>query len=415
MCCKPDSQVINSKKQIIETSSKPIKINKINFYFENSGSINGYLDGDDFQQTVRRILNNSESDSLNTSFVNTKEYVQPNIKDKIANKNIRTSGTGNSDHKFIFTNAIKNTTGNNLSIVVTDGIYSMKSESIALVEVDIEDAFKKALEVNEIETVVLKMSSHFKGNYYSETSEPGYKAISIDQERPYYILLFGKKEIINKALAEIVVIDDLDGYKEQARFFITKGLKVDYTVLTKGEEKKGNFRAKGHSKLFDVKEIEDAEKFEKSGLLLKDRYLQFGVALDYSNLSIPNNYLIDTSNYYVQDNTGYKVDEIKTVENLSKNSISYKWIKDLNKKGSKNYSHILIVRAKSKLYGDLKIDLNINFPTWIAETGTADDCDIINDTNTTFAFDRLMNGISKAYEKVNNKNKFFELEINIKP
>lgn len=414
MCCKRDIQVINPKAQIIETPSKPIKINKINFYFENSGSMNGYLNGDDFQQTVRRILKNTESDSLNPYFVNTKEYFEPNIIDRIAKKNIKTSGIENSDHEFIFTNAIKYATGNNLSIVITDGIYSMKDGNIALVEIDIEAAFKKALKVNEIETVVLKMSSNFNGIYYSETCEPGHKAIPIDQARPYYILLFGNKEVINKALDEIVVIDNLTGYKEQARFIITKDLTVNYSVLTQGDELKGKFRAKDHSPLDNVKEIEEAEKYSRSGVLLKDRYLQFGIAVDYSNLSIPKSYLNDSENYFVQDNTGYNIEEIKVVDELDKSSKSYKWIDKLNKKGKFKYTHILVVKGKTQLYGDLKINLNINFPNWIEETGSKNDCQIKDDSNTTFAFDRLMNGISKAYKKVSKKEEFFDLEIKIK-
>lgn len=416
-CCKTDRQQQNRSTHKVDVKVEPIEvneINKVNFYFENSGSINGYLNGEGFQQTVRRILVNAPQDSLFTYFVNTKEYEQTDIKNKIANKKIKTVGTGNSDHKFIFTNAIKKANDNNLSIVITDGIYSMKDGNISLVEIDIEDAFKKGLKQNELETVVLKMSSNFKGRYYSESCKKK-GGIQIDQERPYYVLLFGNKKIINKALKEIVIIEDLEGFKEQARFFITKDLKVNYTVLTKGEKKQGNFKAKGYNKLFNVKEIEDAEKFSKNGLLLKDRYLQFGIAVDYSHLSIPSSYLSNESNYSIENNTDYKLTEILSVNQLSKNSQTYNWIQNLNKRGSKNFSHILIVRAKSKIYGELKINLDINFPTWIKETGTNNDCEIKNDNNTTFAFDRLMDGISKGYRKINNKNKFFELKINIKP
>lgn len=416
-CCKSDRPPINKvipEKDIIAQPKKNNKINKVNFYFENSLSMNGYLSGDNFQQTVRRILLNAKQDSLSTYFVNTKEYTQTNLKKKIADKKIATSGIGNSDHKFIFTNAIQKAKGNNLSIVITDGIYSMKDGNIALVEIDIEDAFKKALKYNELETVVLKMTSNFKGRYYSESCKKK-GGTQIDQERPYYIILFGNKAVINKALNEIVIIKDLEGYKEQARFLITKDLKVNYSVLTKGEEKQGDYTVKISSQLYNVTEIEDAEKFTKSGLLLKDRYLQFGVAVDYSNLSIPSNYLINPLNYSIENNTGYKVDEIKTIADLSKNSQTYKWIQNLNKKGNMNFTHIVVVKAKSKLYGDLKVNLDINFPSWISKTGSEDDCEIKEDSSTTFAFDRLMVGISEAYEKVNNKNKFFELKINIKP
>ena len=348
----------------IEEISKSTEINKINFYFENSLSMDGYLNGNNFQQAVRRILNNSENDSLITYFVNTKEYTQLNIKDKIANKNISSPGIENSDHKFIFKNAIKNATRNNLSIVITDGIYSMKDGNIALVEVDIEDAFKKALEENEIETVVLKMASDFIGTYYTESKDCKNKPIN--QTRPYYILLFGNKGVIDKTLKEIVIINDLEGYQEQARFMITKDLNVHYTVLTKGEEKKGSFEPSDHSNI--TKKIIKAKKFSKKGTLLSNTYLQFGIAVDYSNLRIPDSYLINKSNYTVEDNTGYHIEEIKKVEDLDKNSISYKWIDTQNKKDKFKYTHIIVVQGKSNLYNDLNLSLDINFPTVCHQT-----------------------------------------------
>ena len=406
---RPPKKIVSTN---ILTTEQPIEISKINFYFENSLSMNGYLDGEKFRQAMGKIIHKVEKDSFDSYFVNSTVYPTKDILNKIRKKQISTTGIGSSDHEFIFTNAIKNSNDNNLSIVVTDGIYSVSDGNIADVEVDIEDAFIDALKINEIETVVVKMSSNFKGRYYSESC-PKKGGTKIDQERRYYILLFGNKDVINKALDEIVVIDDLEGFQEQARFFITKNLKVDYSVLTQGEEKKGKFKSINHSSI--VRKIKDAEKFSQKGILLKDRFLQFGIAVDYSSLSIPDSYFLDTTNYSVEDNTGYKIIEIKEVEKLSKKSKSYEWIEKLNKKEKYNYSHLLVVKAKTKLYGDFKIDLGINFPAWIAETGTANDCNIINSDNTTFAFDRLMNGISKAYESVNTNKDFFKLEINIKP
>jgi hypothetical protein len=410
ICCKSDRPPKIAKINKTEAIAKSNKINKINFYFENSLSINGYLNGDYFQQTMLRILLNAEQDSLSTYFVNTKEYSQTNLKDKIANKNIATTGIENSDHEFIFTNAIKKAKGNNLSIVITDGIYSMKDGKIALVEIKIEDAFKKALKYNELETVVLKMTSNFKGSYYSESCKKK-GGTQINQTRPYYIFLFGNKHVINKALKEIVVLNDLKGQEEQASFMITKDLNINYTVLTQGEEKQGNFKQTNRTSV--VKEIGEAEKFSKKGVLLKNSYLQFGIAVDYSK-RFPKSYLENTSNYSILNNTGYSIEEIKKVTDLDKTSKSYKWIDAQNKNSKFKYTHIIVVKAKEKIYGDLNLSLNINFPEWIGNTGTNNDCGIKNDTTTTFAFDRLMIGISKAYKKVGKKDDFFKLNIKIK-
>lgn len=410
--CKNDRPPKLSPSKSQQGISKRAEINKINFYFENSLSMNGYLDGKNFKQTLYRIVGNANNDSINSYFVNSKAYPEINILKRIENKNIKEGDVSTSDHGFIFTNAIKNSKNNNLCIVITDGIYSVKKGDLDLVEIKLENAFKNALQENEIETVVLKMTSNFRGQYYSESC-PKKGGVKVNQVRPYYILLFGNKQVINEALEKIVIIDDLKGFNKQARFFITKDLKVDYTVLTKGEEKKGNFMPKDHNPI--IKEIKKAKKFSKNGVLLKDTYLQFGIAVDYSKLSIPDSYLNDKLNYSIEDNSGYDVIEIKDVKNLDKKSESYKRIEELNEKGKLNYSHIIVVQGKTNLYSDLKMDLNINFPKWIAETGTDNDCEIKDNISTTFAFDRLMNGISNAYKKVNNKDEYLKIKIKINP
>lgn len=410
----------NKRMTQIEVSAKempkPIDINEVNFFFENSASMNGYLDGDNFLEAMTRVIGNSASEKLNTFFVNTDVHKAVNLLSKIEKKQIKVGNVGSSDHQFIFKTAIEKAIDNNVSIVVTDGIYSVKGKNPSIVSVKIEQTFERALKENAIEIVVLKMTSNFKGTYYSETCKPGHKAIKINQTRPYYIFLFGNKDVINKTLENIVIKNDLKGLEEESRFIITKNLNIHYTVLTQGKEKEGSFRqVRGSNKDNSVvTEIGEAEKSSKRGVLQKDRYLQFGIGVDYSKSSIPESYLLNTSNYSIEDNTGYVVEEIKKVGNLDKTGKSHKWINNQNKKGDFNYTHIIVVKAKTKLYGNLNMSLDINFPEWIAKTGAVDDCSIKNNTATTFAFDRLMIGISKAYQKVSSKEEFFKIKIKIK-
>jgi hypothetical protein len=249
----------NDLKEPNSSSNSPMNVN---FYFENSLSMDGYLNGKNFKQVMHRIYGNLSAYSVKPFFVNTNKYSQEDILNKIDNNNIKEGDIGNSDHQFIFSNAIENAQNNNLSIVITDGIYSVKKGDIDIVSIDIENAFKNALTKNEIETVVLKMSSEFNGRYYSEACAP--KAIPIKQNRPYYVLLFGNSKSIDNALNEIAVIDELPGFEEQARFFLTKNLKANYTILTTGEEKYGSLEAsKRGSDL--IHEIEDVEKSERPG------------------------------------------------------------------------------------------------------------------------------------------------------
>jgi hypothetical protein len=398
----------NEKSETIGTKIvKPTfnGIEKINFYFENSGSMNGYLDGKNFKQTMHRIIDDSNP-NLFPYFVNSKEYPTSNILQKIDAKNIKTQGTNSSDHQFIFTNAIKNAVGNNLSMVVTDGIYSTPNGDVDIVEIDIEKSFVTALNENSIETVILKLSSNYKGTYYTESE---CKDLKIAQERPYYILLFGNKKTIDDALKTTVVIKDLPGFKEQARFFLTDNLKVDYTILKQGEEKIGSFNYTDRFAKVS-KEIKDTKRSDKRN----GNYLQFGIAIDYSNVSIPDSYLIDKENYKVDNETGYNIEEIKILTDLTRKSTTYKSIDAINTNQEIKLTHLITVKANANLFGELKINLENNLPSWILETGIENDCEIRDNISQTFAFDKLMIGISKAYNRVSDSDKYLELTLNIK-
>lgn len=384
----------------------------VNFYFENSLSMNGYLGGINFNKVMHRIYGNLNDYEVNSFFVNTKEYSQDNLLDKIDNSDIKVGDIGNSDHQFIFSNAIKNATSNNLSMVITDGIYSVKDGNIHVVSIDIENAFKNALNKNEIETVVLKLSSEFNGTYYSETCEPGKKAIKINQNRPYYLLLFGNSKTIDNALKNITITDELDGMEQQARFFLNRDLNFNYSVLTTGEELNGSFKASGRGSGI-IHDIEDAKKAEERGSKNKS-YLQFAVALDYSKIPLPQTYLNNNNNYIPNHDLGYKIMKIIAVDSLSKTSTTYKEIKYINDKDQTNFTHIMIVKADKNLHGDLHIALQKNLPQWISEIGNSNDCEILNDEIHTFAFDQLMIGISKAYQKITKESDYFNFIIKIK-
>lgn len=408
--------LLNKKFNDLKKPNSNSEMN-INFYFENSASMNGYLSGKNFKQVMHRIYGNLNAYSVNPFFVNTKEYPQDDILNKIDDSNIKEGDIANSDHQFIFSNAIENAKENNLSIVITDGIYSVKDGDVDIVSIDIENAFKNALTKNEIETVVLKLSSEFSGTYYSETCEPGKKAIKISkpQDRPYYVLLFGSSKSIDKALNEIAVINELPGFEEQARFFLTKNLKANYTILTTGDEKHGQFKAsKKGSDL--IKEIKDVEKFERpgfNGTPKSENYLQFGIAIDYSSINLPNTYKEDSKNYWVDDQLGYLVTSISNVVDMDKSSKTFKEVQHINDKNKTNFTHVISVKADKNLYGNLNIQLQNNLPSWIEKTGTENDCDIIDDVSHTFAFDQLMIGISKAYQKVNNNSQYLDINLKI--
>lgn len=413
---KSFDEKVNWLKNSTNSTSKSSNSGSYNFYFENSASINGYLEQKNFQQTVNRIYGNLDDKNVSSFFVNTAEHPEENILEKINKGDVRVGNITDSDHTFIFKNAIENANNGAVSIVITDGIYSVKGGNLNLVSIQIENAFKKALKVSEIESVILKLSSNFDGYYYSSTCESGKNKHKINQERPYYVMLFGSTKMINETLENVVVSNELRGYQKKARFSLTKNIDVPFTILTSGEEKHGTFEAVNRSSAL-TKSISDAQKFERKGFggtPTEENYLQFAVAVDFSQTNLANSYLSNTDNYVLNEQMGYEIESILSIENLDKSGDSYKRLEMLRENDGFNSSHLIIVKANTNLYGDLIITLKNNLPDWIKKTGDTDDCTIKGDTEGTFAFDELMIGISKAYEKVNDKEEILKININIK-
>ena len=59
------------------------------------------------------------------------------------------------------------------------------------------------------------------------------------------------------------------------------------------------------------------------------------------------------------------------------------------------------------------INLENNIPSWIPNAGSKNDCDIKDNKDQTFAFDKLMTGISKAYSTVSKSDDYLRFKLTI--
>jgi hypothetical protein len=242
----------------------------------------------------------------------------------------------------------------------------------------------------------------FDGYYYSESCPPGSKTKKIRQNRPYYILLFGSFDAINNALNKIDA-STLPDFKNMARFFITDRIEVSYTVLTEGNEIHGKLIPEKKFSKEEVHEIK-AERYEVPGWFSStpedQRYLQFGIAVNYNGLELPESYLTDIKNYKVNSDLAYAV----TLINKKSRTIY-----------GRNYTHIIVLKGTSKIYGNLSLVLENNLPGWITDTGIDNDCEIEENETQTYAFNELINGISEAYKAINKSDFYTKFNIKINP
>jgi hypothetical protein len=215
------------------------ELESINFYLENSASMDGYGNGNtDFKRTITTLLSDLEltvdKDSVKINTVNNSELVQNKSVSEFS-RQLQTQGIpkvgdrSNSDINQIFESILDKTGFNQVSILVTDAIYSVDQkgceELIGLLEVESNETrntFYRQLQNSELSTLILKMTSDFDGIYYP--AQGGRE--SITQKRPYYLWFFGNSYLLKKLYNDLE-LTTFPGYSND--LFI---LKSDISMLS---------------------------------------------------------------------------------------------------------------------------------------------------------------------------------------
>lgn len=394
-----------------------ISYNRINFYLENSGSMNPYTEGTtDFNLSLIKLLRDIEllqPDTIQIFAANTK--IHPLNQDISAFSSSLTKqgipSVGNihdSDLNLIFENILDNHNKESISILVTDAIYSVKGSKDQLLQNLQTEVYKTRnnfvgiLNKEDLATLCLKLSSNYDGYYYP-ASDP---KIKINQMRPYYLWIFGESKVLKKFMEETNVLS-LPGFEEY--FYRIKNQKnqISYSILQTGPGKTGNFR---NEKKYPVHTIIKAERSNRPN---SKGEFGFAVAVDLSNLPLPEKHLMDIKNYSLTTED-YEILEIIKVDNLTAEDREI--VKaDQNKiNGVVNFTHILKLKSESKFLQTFDIKLNNELPKWISETGVDEDSEIEGNTTQTFGFDKLATGITEAYKMANKNKEIFSITLNVK-
>lgn len=385
---------------------------KLFFFLENSGSMLGYVaGGTEFNETLAKIAYAFPNGELNKQFyfVNgrnditkkTKLCIQPlgSNPDILKNKlnqqaylnnkplDYKKSDSRYSDLSSIFELALDSAVKKGISIIVSDCIYDVGEEQNPLSALRIEaektkSKYIKAIKNADIQTIIIKLSSKFEGTYYCASKKGSQK---INQQRPYYLIIVGQSADIQGYLKNDY-LTELPGYQNIARFIKFNDSNVKYKETY--EDIKGEYKIKYNGKFT----LESVEKCKY------DNIFQFSIAVDYSNMVFPLEYLTDTLNYTCNNN--YRVTKI------------YKPTKKLFGLGF-TPTHLLTVTSSFNPYGNLEIKLKNNKPNWIEKTNTDDDSNIVNNTTQTFGFNALTNAISEAYDYYNKGKDIIKIEFSI--
>jgi hypothetical protein len=265
-----------------------------------------------------------------------------------------------------------------VSIVVSDCIFSAKDGNPASAAADLKVFMAKKLYTEGgISTIIIKYNSSFSGLYYAEST--GGKPVKVKNiNRPYYLLMFGKKDNL-AAILQKIAFKHYPGFEACYCLSANDSADAAYAAMTY-KNKKGVFTYATPSCRMQISKAE----------MMKGVF-QFSFDADLSRLGYPDDYLLDTKHYSVND--GFSVVAINKTT------------------GQRPYNITLRTNQLLPPYS-LQLLIGYDIPSWVAQTGNENDrnpSDSIQQ-HQTFGFKQLIAGISEAY-KASSPDHAFRLPI----
>ena len=378
----------DKSSQITISKVKPT----VNFYVENSGSMFGYITegtGNDFDRSLSSLLTqmtvSGYTDSLNMSYINSdifhRDVEIPTFIKEITKTNQFQGNLGSTDMCQLFETITSTVDDNNVSIMVSDCIFSPGKGVNAMNYIGAEKdcitlKLHEKVKNQDLAFVVYRMISNFKGIYYDCHDN----RTTINNDRPYFIWIVGTKENIAE-LNKKGLEDKIEGRLENSYTIFNSDDKPSYAVQFSPTI--GSFDHGGPSK------ITKAKPEGESGLFM------FTVAVDFSSLLLDDDYLTNADNYNVRI-PNYNIEIMR---------------KQIGK-----YTHEIRVNTSSKYISPVKLSIQLknNIPSWI-EDYSDDACTHIKTDGMmekTYGLKHLVDGIYSAYNFRNDVLAEITIDIN---
>lgn len=416
---------------------KPLTVNpKVNIYIENSGSMDGFVNGiTDFKSTIGKLLAKLkyyyDEENVQIYFIRNDKANAQNPKEKInvvkaCEANISDFATAidlrwkedklyrghNTNLNNIFKELLNRTDENTITILFSDCIYSIGQGGV----VDLlnheqwttYDAFLTHSKKNNgsLATTIIKMKSGFDGKYYPYTGDKNY--FDYKGELPYYICALANQEILADFNRKIKLgKGEFEGYDNKYILAHSESANLYYSVLLATENKgrfKPNRQFSSPSYVHGIEDI-DLKTLKRSG-----EPFTFAVAFNMEDIDVEEDYLLDTRNYTLTEDN-FKVVKVKKVDKGMVNANDWQKIKDGKP------THIVIVEAKDMHWTkvELGIALKKQVPGWIEECNILDDTKPSNlEGGKSFGLKFWIHGISEAYEEIYPEDKnYYQVKIHI--
>ena len=428
-CCRrsPKPPVSSDSDTISDTLVQQSKIKPtINVYIENSGSMDGYVNGQtEFKGAIRDLLVMLKyyygEESAKIFFINSADHQTATDVDLTTfAQNINThwiiGDRKNSELNNIFKQVLDRTDNQTISILFSDYIYSIpaKGNTIGLLNDAkslTKDAFLSKWKNDKVPlaTTIVKMKSKFNGKYYPYIGDD--KNFPIDMERPYYICIIGNQDVLNdfNQIKEMKA-GGMEGYENKYVLSSEDPEGIYYSVL-QSTYNVGRFKPlRKESDKDYIHGIEDVKLARSGGGCTRGQEspLTFAIAVDFSSLQVEDDYISNPANYTVT------TDNFNVIKAFP---IDLKDIKanDLKRIQGKNPTHVILLEAKTKSVTNVSFVLKKQIPQWVFASNTEDDTSKDKLSGKTFGLKYWIEGIAEAYEIIYPENKnHFECSISIK-
>ena len=377
----------------------PVNFNNhpvVNVYLETSGSMNGYVDNGktQFQQVVFDFLSNIRNSGLPSELNYITDRVTPKGNDVNQFINSLTSkgllmaagSRGTTDIAALITEILKNTDGSNMSIFISDCIFSPGSVAnpeayLENQKIAIRNAVNDYIASNHfVSCSVYQVYSQFKGRYFDYKNHP----TNIDMQRPFYIWVFGSPAHIATIKTKVPDANFMGAPVVNTwtimsgDFSMFEGL--DSYGLLQPSPTNGDYRWKSKKEVSNIKKTQDGFLFS------------FGVDMRLPVILYGKEYATDGRNY-------------RHIINKETNEEFYGTFREDLVKASPYTYDITVISEKPIGKGDFTIVFDGMVPDWVAESTDTDDS-VLTAANSlkTYGFSYMCEGIYAGFHANNTSN-----------
>ena len=334
------------------------------------------------------IINQFPGRKVSINIVNDGIYpYQGTVDEFIKDRNIyaSTAGVGNSaftDFQQIFGAILKAQDATNVSVVITDLIYSPADAGSVSIDKILNEENSLATSIfrqyKGKSVLVHQLMGDYNGKYYPYTNKP----VEYRGMRPFYILVIADTPVMDRMAAQNEYTELLhpSTVRNSYRFNQSEAT-VDYCVVPDWKDNAGRFRV-DHK---DATRLTKCEGDKTTGILC----MTMAARLD--GLQKEESFLADARNYKVQSTSGFE---------LKVTPITPDMVNGNNKMYLDGKTHLLTLTGKMNGPRDqVTISLPNEMPGWIAQSTSRDDTNPAASgfSTTTLGLKEFLDGIASAF------------------